>query len=264
MPKLIIKGANGIQLDIECDEATRQSLLSGDTDPQLKDMIVQMLIEQQRPEPQASLGFPLQPTAPPLSSASPSSGDESLNAGLHLWTDKQENLLVHLRHDRQDLFEKNKNHVSLWTQISRDLSNAFKVKITPTQAINKYNNLKKRWKEIIDSGTGTERKYFRLKEDFDLMYGTRQSTKPAFTIDSSSSDCIECPTPSHAKTVTKSKSPKKKLQKCAKKRKRTEELLEQLDAKEKDFNDKIEKFHAEKMKRMDRFLDLFEKSIEKK
>ncbi|XP_062577538.1 spore germination protein 270-11-like [Saccostrea cucullata] len=289
MPKLIIKGANGIQLDIECDEATKQSLLSGDTDPQLKDMIVQMLIKQQRPEPQASLGLaktlqqstqgtpsatsstgnsnpksqlkasvpgssstsPLQPAAPPHSSASPSSSDESLNAGVHLWTDKQEDLLVHLRHDRQDLFEKNKNHVSLWTQISRDLSNAFKVKITPTQAINKYNNLKKRWKEIIDSGTGTERKYFRLKEDFDLMYGTRQSTKPAFTIDSSSSDSIECPTPSHAETVTKSKSPKKK------------ELLEQLDAKEEEFNDKIEKFHAEKMKRMDRFLDLFEKSIEK-
>ena len=39
------------------------------------------------------------------------------------------------------------------------------------------------------------------------------------------------------------KSPKKKLKKCAKKKKHKLEILE---AREKEFNDKIENFHAEK------------------
>lgn len=144
------------------------------------------------------------------------------------------------------------------------------MKITPTQALNKYNNLKKRWKEIIDSGTGTERKYFRLKEEFDLMYGTKQSSKPSFIMDSitgstcNSSESNECPFSDKTKTTsTNSKSPKKKAQKCAKKRKQAQEILDHLDAKEKEFSEKIEKFHAEKMQRMDRFLDLFEKCIDK-
>lgn len=50
--------------------------------------------------------------------------------------------------------------------------------------LNKYNNLQKRWKEVFDAVTGTEKKYFRQKEEFDLMYGTKQSSKPYFTIDS--------------------------------------------------------------------------------
>ena len=40
--------------------------------------------------------------------------------------------------------------------------------------------------------------------------------------------------------------------------------LEILETREKEFNDKIEKFHAEKMQRMDSFLVLFENSIKNK
>ena len=57
------------------------------------------------------------------------------------------------------------------------------------------------------------------------------------------------------------KSPKKKLKKCAKKKKHELEILE---ARQNEFKDKIEKFNAEKMQRMDSFLVLFEKSIKNK
>ena len=56
------------------------------------------------------------------------------------------------------------------------------------------------------------------------------------------------------------RSPEKKL-KCAKKNKHELEILE---TRQKEFNDKIEKFHAEKMQRMDSFLVLFENSIKNK
>lgn len=219
-------------------------------------------------DPSSPPPSPVPPVAPPPSSASCYSSSDEISA-VHVWKEKQEDLLVHLRHERQDLFEKNRNHGTLWNQIARDLTNTFHIKITPTQALNKYNNLKKRWKEIIDSGTGTERKYFRLKEEFDLMYGTKQSSKPSFTMDS----ITDCSTPSESSEIplteqttarnlqSPKKSPMKKLKKCAKKRKHELEILE---AREKEFNDKIEKFHAEKMQRMDRFLDLFEKSIKNK
>lgn len=218
-------------------------------------------------DPSSPPPSPVPPVAPSPSSASCYSSSDEISA-VHVWKEKQD-LLVHLRHERQDLFEKNRNHGTLWNQIARDLTNTFHIKITPTQALNKYNNLKKRWKEIIDSGTGTERKYFRLKDEFDLMHGTKQSSKPSFTMDS----ITDCSTPSESSEIplteqttarnlqSPKKSPMKKLKKCAKKRKHELEILE---AREKEFNDKIEKFHAEKMQRMDRFLDLFEKSIKNK
>ncbi|XP_055998239.1 uncharacterized protein LOC125650210 [Ostrea edulis] len=155
MPKLLIKGANGIEMHIECDEATKECLISGDTDPQLKDMIVKMLIAQQCPEPTVSPALegtfqrtpsatssvdnsnpksqatpqlkapgsssftppcPSPPVAPPPSSAScsSSSSDEISAASVHVWKDKQEDMLVHLRHERQDLFEKNPEIMELY------------------------------------------------------------------------------------------------------------------------------------------------------
>lgn len=65
MPKLLIKGANGASFSIICDENVQQQLLSPDADPRLKDMIVKMLIEQQKPEPQ--FDKPPPPAPPPTS-----------------------------------------------------------------------------------------------------------------------------------------------------------------------------------------------------
>ncbi|OWF48277.1 hypothetical protein KP79_PYT17161 [Mizuhopecten yessoensis] len=71
----------------------------------------------------------------------------------------------------------------LWKEITNEVGS-----VTALQAMHKYNNVKKRWKEVLDSGTGTEAKYLRHREAFDQQYGTRSSTKPAFTIDSACAD----------------------------------------------------------------------------
>jgi hypothetical protein len=47
----------------------------------------------------------------------------------------------------------------------------------------KYNALKKKWKEVIDSPYGSETKPFTHKDEFDQLYGTKASTKPQYTID---------------------------------------------------------------------------------
>lgn len=273
MPKPLIKGANGASFSIICDENVQQQLLSPDADPRLKDMIVKMLIEQQKPEPQ--FDKPPPPAPPPTSqsdTAETDSPSSSESVGyVHVWKDKEEDMLVHLRHERQDLFLKSRNHGVLWQEISKELSQTFKTKITSTQALNKYNNLKKKWKEIIDAGTGTERKDFRLKEEFDLVFGTKPSSKPVLTLDSTANITNDNPSPPRSpQSTSPSSSPPKsqpnKGKQHPKKRKlhSSKSLLEELTTREKEFNSKIEKFHQEKMQRMDRFLDLFEKSIEKK
>jgi hypothetical protein len=37
----------------------------------------------------------------------------------------------------------------------------------------KYNALKKKWKEVIDSPSGSETKHFTHKDEFDQLYGTK-------------------------------------------------------------------------------------------
>lgn len=130
---------------------------------------------------------------------------------------------------------------------------------------------KKKWKEIIDVGTGTERKDFRLKEEFDLVFGTKPSANPVLTLDSTANITSDNPSPPRSPHSTSpSSSPPKsqpnKGKQHPKKRKlpSSKSLLDELTIREKEFNSKIEKFHQEKMQRMDRFLDLFEKSLEKK
>jgi hypothetical protein len=41
--------------------------------------------------------------------------------------------------------------------------------------------LKKKWKEVIDSPSGSETKHFTHKDEFDQLYGTKASTKPLQT-----------------------------------------------------------------------------------
>ncbi|XP_062598586.1 uncharacterized protein LOC134260015 [Saccostrea cucullata] len=290
MPRFVIKGTNGTSFTLVCDEHVKNQLLSPDIDPALKDMVVKMLIENQKPVPQFQRP---PPPAPPPSSQSeetdfPSTSEsahstsesvpstpesapstsESVPGYVHVWKDKEEDMLVHLRHERQDLFLKTRNHGILWQEISNELSKVFKTKISCTQALNKYNNLKKRWKEIIDAGTGTERKDFRLKEEFDLVFGTKPSAKPCTTLDSSSLITSDDPSPEESPSKSTRSSRKihpKRVKNLPQKRKlQTSKVLEDLSNSEKEFNSKIEKFHNEKMARMDRFLDLFERSLEKK
>lgn len=97
-------------------------------------------------------------------------------------TGRRRDILVNLRHEKNETFLKSKNHSTLWKDITAQLKDTLYCIVTPNQAMNKYYSLKKRWKEVVDAPTGTERKYFRQKEQFDEIYGTRESTKPTITL----------------------------------------------------------------------------------
>ncbi|XP_053380950.1 uncharacterized protein LOC128549017 [Mercenaria mercenaria] len=103
-------------------------------------------------------------------------------------TEKEEDVLVNLRHELHDDFLKTKNHAKLWERISEELPN-IGCKVTNQEALNKYSSLKKqelrakKYKEVIDAPSGSEKKFFRHLENFNLTYGTKSSTKPKATVD---------------------------------------------------------------------------------
>ena len=97
-------------------------------------------------------------------------------------------MLVLVRHERATDFLKNKNHAAIWKEITTHINTELLCNITSLQATNKYSNLKRRWKEIVDSKSGSQTKYFRHRDAFDEAYGTRASTKPSFLIDSGSKE----------------------------------------------------------------------------
>ena len=97
-------------------------------------------------------------------------------------------MLVSVPHERATDFLKNKNHAAIWKEITTHINTELGCNITSLQATNKYSNLKRRWKEIVDSKSGSQTKYFRHRDAFDEAYGTRASTKPSFLIDSGSKE----------------------------------------------------------------------------
>ena len=78
-------------------------------------MIVKMLIEHQKPPPQYETP---PPPAPPTTSQSDTAETDSTSSSestgcLHVWKEKEEDMLVHLRHERQDLSFKNKKSMHI-------------------------------------------------------------------------------------------------------------------------------------------------------
>lgn len=243
-------------------------------DPSVKELIINGLLEtaKSRPsppvEPRTSL-VPRSTPSPPVEPATSSSStpvEPCKTNVIHQWTASQEDMLVSIRHERATDFLKTKNHASIWKEITRQLNIELGCHINTQQATNKYNNLKKRWKEVIDSKSGSQTKYFRQRDAFDEAYGTRASTKPSFLIDSGSKKiCLAdkpnagtsdnvMPTIKVADVVKTKNTPKK----------RSSELIELIKEQEADFKARIEHFHQDKMARMDRLLDLYERDINKK
>lgn len=177
---------------------------------------------------------------------------ESLNNScVHAWTGKEEEVLVSARHDRDEGFRKTKNHTALWKEIANEVGS-----VTAIQAMHKYNNLKKRWKEVIDSGTGTEAKYFRHRESFDQQYGTRSSTKPSFIIDSTEIDKQE----SEANVYPQKQVKEVKEKKVSKTKKRkSTEVIDLIKQQDEEFKSTMQQFHDDKMARYDRLLNILER-----
>ena len=195
------------------------------------------------------------------STATISTDSSSGSPVFHVWKDKEEDYLVELRHTRHDDFLATKNHQSFWYDIAQKLKD-IQCDVTPTQCFNKYSSLRKKWKEIIDSPSGSETKYFRHKTTFDMIYGHKASTKPSFSIDTmgKNTDVKEPSDKNESKMKGKGTV---KGKKAAEKRK-SEDMIDILQEQYNDFKDEMKKQHTEKMSRLDRLLDLSEREITEK
>lgn len=184
------------------------------------------------------------------STVSKQSTDSSVN--VHQWKSNEEDMLVSIRHERSNDFNKVKNHSALWDRLAHEINEILNTCITGTQAFNKYNSLKRRWKEVIDSEnkTGSEPKTFRQRVAFDMHYGTKSSTRPKFTMDSS------------RKEVEQEEEIPNQSKKSSKSKKRKSEILGVMETNHNDLNETMKCFHNEKMQRYDRLLDLYERELD--
>lgn len=85
----------------------------------------------------------------------------------------------------EEEFEQVKNHDVLWNRITKTLNN-HKVPVTCNQVKNKWKNLKKTYKKVVDDNqkTGNKKTTWKYFEEFNLLYGNRASTTAKVTYDS--------------------------------------------------------------------------------
>lgn len=105
---------------------------------------------------------------------------------VHIWTEEEEKLLITSREEMDDEFHKLKNHEVLWTRITRNIYYNG-VKVTRSQVMNKWKNLKKKYREVLDENnkTGNQRITWRHLKSFNKIFGHKASSKAACTYDSS-------------------------------------------------------------------------------
>lgn len=87
------------------------------------------------------------------------------------------------------------------------------------------------------------------------MYGAKESTKLTVTLDT-----LENKAQTQGPKQKSTEQPRKKKSTV----KRRSDELEVLERHNKEFNDKMEQMHTDKMERLDRLLNLYEREIETK
>lgn len=177
------------------------------------------------------------------------------NIGIPVWTERHEDMLVHIRHEKNNDFMKIKNHQALWSEIARELSSSLKCSISATQAMNKYYKLKKRWKEVIDSagarGSGSEAKYFDKRGFWsDVWYKSQYQTCLHFRFrwkEDSQSTADKQATQTNLSEKEKEK-PDLTCQKKGKgKKRKSTDIIEVLEKQNTEFTTKIGAFHRDKI-----------------
>ena len=155
-----------------------------------------------------------------------------------------------------------KNHETLWKKITHEL-NCKNVKVSKSQEMNKWQLLKKKYKEVVDKNgkTGNSKAYWKYFETFNAAYGNKAATQASITYDSARDEKVKSKDTSKSST-TKLKKECKPNASTNKRKAELQELTDRVEAQ----NDKImgmmKKQHNAKMKRMDRFLKIFEKSVQ--
>ncbi|XP_069103545.1 uncharacterized protein [Argopecten irradians] len=179
---------------------------------------------------------------------------------MHVWTDTEERLLIHLRCAREEKFLSSKAHDTLWNEISSEMKRK-NTNVTKIQLINKWKNLKKKYKEVIDKNkkTGNARVTWKFYEEFNEIYGNKASTHPSYCIDTSNTNPVTIGNltstddlPKLATTQKRKRAPKSK-----------DDIGKLLQDNNQDVLKTLKKHHTEKMQRMDRLLDVFENFVGK-
>jgi hypothetical protein len=190
---------------------------------------------------------------------------------VHIWTTAEEKRLIECRLAKESDFSGNKAHDTLWLSITKEL-NGEGLRLTKQQIINKWKNLKKKYKEINDHNakTGADRVDWKHKEAFDSAYGNKASTRLSVSFDTGRHELkksetlkrkLENAKPDREGTEqTESDLPKKKKTKPNVRG----ELIDKLDTQNSKLMEQMELQHRQKLERMDRMLDLFERSLDKK
>lgn len=197
------------------------------------------------------------------------------------WQPEAVKLLVSLRVEKDYKFNMLKTHVSLWEEISKCLAEQGHT-ITEKQCSNKWKGLKRDYKSVIDnnSKTGSDKKSCKFYEEFNQLFGNKASTRPSFTLDTSScsrSVSPECSasnasdsenkemslTDSEEPTTKKAKTPGRKIKKKESGVDRMVNFLKSYQDKQQEMQKEHEMFmkdqNNEKLKRFDKLLDIMAK-----
>ncbi|XP_033729732.1 trihelix transcription factor GTL1-like [Pecten maximus] len=180
-------------------------------------------------------------------------------SNIHVWTEKEEKCLIDVRLDKETAFNGSKSHDTLWNEITTQMKKNG-INVTKIQIMNKWKNLKKKYKEILDSNskTGNSPASWKYFEVFNQAYGNKASTQPVILIDSSketpfvmkkaanSNLCDISPGSSSCSSV-KSTSSNSSVNK---KRKSGQDIA--------GIEEMMSKHHREKMRRMDKILNIFQ------
>ena len=100
--------------------------------------------------------------------------------------------MIDVRGGMEDKFQGTKSHETLWLQIQKKLADKG-MKVSVSQIINKWKNLKKRYKEVIDSNskTGNESVSWKHYDKFNDLFGNKASTRVEASFDTTGESQIK-------------------------------------------------------------------------
>lgn len=167
-------------------------------------------------------------------------------------------------------FHQSKNHEVLWSRIT-DMLNSAGVKVTKAQVMNKWKNMKKKYREVLDANnkTGNSPTTWKYLEDFNRIFGHKASSTAVCTFDSSRKGrekLISVPNDSNSTSSEEMDKDGtcKEVEKEQTRKRKTENLssmFQRLEDIGKSMVEQMDRHQEEKMQRFDRFLDIFSQKI---
>lgn len=157
--------------------------------------------------------------------------------------------------------------------------------VSVIQVKNKWKNLKKTYKKIIDHNnmTGSDKASWKFLDNFNEIYGHKSATRPECLYDSAQKDgkkvvVVKKPGTPGGKILksleeeedyeTDKKTEEKKSTEAKKGKRKlavsVPDVFEQFEKQSNNLRQEMREQHTQKMQRLDRFLDLFAKTVEKK